>query len=140
MVGLRSVLALQQIYRPVRTAPGHRDVGDADVEEVSALELQVTEIERAVARIVEHRDFDRMRAVRKDLLRGEVALRVDRNLAAHDPNRVVRRYAAALHGYRAAAEQNLVAGKVVLTVGGEQLARRPLIFRHWNLIGRRIAV
>src|SRR4030095_14598815 len=108
MVGLRSVLALQQIYRPVRTAPGHRDVGDADVKEVSALELQVTKIERAVARIVEHRDFDRMRAARKDLLRGEVALRIDWNLTARHPYRVARRDATPLYVHRAAAERNLV--------------------------------
>ena len=71
-----------------------------------------------------------MRAVRKDLLRGEVALRVDRNLAARHPNRVVRRYAAALHLHRAAAERNLLARQVVLAVGGQQLARRRLIGRH----------
>ena len=124
IVGLRSVLALQQIDRPARAVLGQREVGDADVEEVSALELQVAKIQRAVARIVEHRDFDRMRAGRKDLLRGEVALRVDRNLAARHPNRVVRRYAAALHLHRAAAERNLVARQVVLAVGGQQLARR----------------
>ena len=80
-----------------------------------------------------------MRAVRKDLLRGEVALRVDRNLAARHPHRVVRRYAAALHLHRAAAERNLVARQVVLAVGGQQLARRRLIGRH-DSARRRLAV
>ena len=82
-----------------------------------------------------------MRAVRKDLLRDEVALRVDRNLAARHPYRVVRRYAAALHLHRAAAERNLVARQVVLAVGGQQLARRRLIGRHdFPVAGRRLAV
>src|SRR5690242_11912086 len=65
-----------------------------------------------------------MRAGRKDLLRGEVALRIDRNLAARYPNRVTGRYAAAMHLHRAVAERNLLPRQVVLAVGGQQLARR----------------
>src|SRR4051812_34914743 len=105
IIGLQSVLTLQQIYRPA--VLGYGDVGDADVEEVSALELQVAKIQRAVAHIVEHRDFDRMHAGRKDLLCGELALGVDRNWVASHPYVVARRYAAALHLDRAAAELNV---------------------------------
>src|SRR5260370_34366906 len=77
-----------------------------------------------------------MRAGRKDLLRGEVALRVDRNLAARYPDRVAGRYAAALYLHRAAAERNLLPRQVVLAIGGQQLAcRRPLgsrdVSRRW---------
>src|SRR5260370_40458705 len=63
-----------------------------------------------------------MRAGRKDLLRGEVALRVDRNLAARYPNRVAGRYAAPLYLHRAAAERNLLPRQVVLAIGGQQLS------------------
>ena len=130
IVGLPSVLALQQIDRPVRAVLGQREVGDANVEEVFALELQVAKIQRAVARIVEHRDFDGMRAIRKDLLRGEFALRVYWNRTARHPYGVVRRYTAALHLHRAAAERNAVARQVALAVGGQQLARRRRAGRH----------
>src|SRR2546428_14079503 len=80
-----------------------------------------------------------MRSVRKDLLRGELALWVEWNLAARHPNRVARRYAAALHLHRAAAERNLVARQVALAVGGQQLARRWSSRRHdvTNLTCRR---
>src|SRR5881397_489098 len=142
IVGLRCVGPLQQTYRSARAVPGQGEIGDADVKEVSALELQVAKIQRAVTRIVEHRDFNRMRAVRKDPLRDEVALRVDRNLAARHPNRVVCWYAAALYRHRAAAEGNLVARQVALAIGGQQLARRRRVGRHEfsNLIGRWLAV
>src|SRR5712671_2909931 len=123
IVGLLNIRALLQLRRPARTVLGYRHVGNADVEEVSPFELQVAKIQRAVARIVEDRDFDAMRAGRKDFLRGEVALRVDRNLAARYPNRVAGRYAAAPHLYSAAAQRNLLARQVVLAVGGQQLAR-----------------
>src|SRR5712664_4205613 len=62
-----------------------------------------------------------MRADGKDLLRGEVALRVDRNLAARYPDRVAGRYAAALYLHRAAAERNLLPRQVVLAIGGQQV-------------------
>src|SRR6266699_506238 len=121
------ILALLQLCRCARAVLGYRQVGNADVEEVRAFELQVAKIQRAVASIVEDRDFDAMRAGGKDLLRGEVALRVDRNLAARYPNRVAGRYAAALHLHRSAAERNLLTRQVVLAVGGQQLAfRRPV--------------
>src|SRR3989454_6314317 len=123
IVGLSSILALLQLCRPARTVLGYRQVGNADVEQVRAFELQVAKIQRAVARIVEDRDLDAMRAGRKDFLRGEVTLRVDRNLAARYPNRVASRYAATPHLHRAAAERNLLARQVVLAVGGQQLAR-----------------
>src|SRR5262249_3353007 len=77
-----------------------------------------------IASIVEDRDLDAMRAGGKDLFRGEVALRVDRNLAARYPNRVAGRYTAALHFYRSAAERNLLTRQVVLAIGGQQLAFR----------------
>ena len=64
-----------------------------------------------------------MRAVRKDLLRDEVALRVDRNLVPGYPNGVASWYVAALHLHCAAAERNLLVRQVVLTVGGQQFAR-----------------
>src|SRR6266487_333159 len=121
------ILALLQLCRCAHAVLGYRQVGNADVEEVRAFELQVAKIQRAVASIVEDRDFDAMRAGGKDLLRGEVALRVDRNLAARYPNRVAGRYAAALHLHRSAAERNLLTRQVVLAVGGQQLAfRRPV--------------
>src|SRR4029077_11833645 len=63
-----------------------------------------------------------MRAGRKYLLRGEVALRVDRNLAARYPDRVAGRYAAALYLHRAAAERNLLARQLILAIGGKPLA------------------
>src|SRR5437868_217748 len=107
IVGLQSVLAMQRICRPA--VRRYREVGHTDVEEVSALELQIAKIQRAVASIVEHRDFDRVRASRKYLLGGELALRVDRNRTASHPYLVVRRYAAALHLHRAAAERNVMA-------------------------------
>src|SRR5215467_14323175 len=71
-----------------------------------------------------------MRAVRKDLLRNEVALRVNRNLAAGYPNRVARRYTAALHLDCAAAERNALAYQVVLAVGGQQRLRGWFIGLH----------
>src|SRR5260370_31482754 len=68
-----------------------------------------------------------MRAGRRDLLRGEVALRVDRNLGARYPDRVAGRYGTALYLHRAAAERNLLPRQVVLSIGGQQLAcRRPV--------------
>src|SRR5262249_62049630 len=113
-----------QLSRPAHTVLGYRQVGHADVEQVLGFELQVAKIQRAVARIVEDRNFDAMRARRKDLLRGEVALRVDWNLAARYPNRVASRYAAAPHLHRAAAERNLLTRQVVLAVGGQQLTHK----------------
>ena len=62
--GLRSIPAFQRIDRPVRAGRGQREVGDTDVEQISALELQVAKIQRAVAPIVEHRDLDGMCAGR----------------------------------------------------------------------------
>src|SRR5439155_1594986 len=107
-----------QTYRSARAVAGQGDIGDADVKEGFALELQVAKIQRAVTRIVEHRDFNRMRAVRKDPLRDEVALRVDRNLAARHPNRVVCWYAPALYRHL----------PVVSPPPGVQ-AQRPLLHR-----------
>src|SRR5260370_7191606 len=96
IVGLLNIRALLQLRRPARTVLGYRQVGNADVEEVRTFELQVAKIQRAVASIVEDRDFDAMRAGGKDLLRGEVAFRIDWNLAAPYPNPVAGRDAAAL--------------------------------------------
>ncbi|HZF73004.1 MAG TPA: hypothetical protein VEZ51_06210, partial [Gemmatimonadaceae bacterium] len=90
------ILTFLQFCRGARAVLRYRQVGNADVEQVRAFELQVAKIQRAVARIIEDRDFDAMRSGRKDLLCSEVALRVDRNLAARYPNRVPGRYAAAL--------------------------------------------
>src|SRR5258708_16212794 len=81
------MLSLLQLCRPARAVLRYRQVGNADVEQVRAFELQVAKIQRAVARIVEDRDFDAMRAGRKHLLCGEVALRVDRNLSPSYPDR-----------------------------------------------------
>ncbi len=97
------ILALLQLCRSACAVLGYRKIGNADVEEVRAFELQVPKIQRAVASIVEDCDFDAMHAGRKDLLRGKVALRIDRNLAARYPNRVAGRNAAALHLHRATA-------------------------------------
>src|SRR5262245_25410530 len=71
-----------------------------------------------------------MRAGGKDLLRGEVALRIDRNLATSYPNRVAGRYATALHLHRATAERDLLARQVVLAVSGHQFAFRRPVGRH----------
>src|SRR6516225_1590720 len=109
IVRLHGIHALLQLCWPARTVFGYCQVGHADVEQVRAFELQVAKIQRTIARIVQDRDFDAMRAVRKDLLRGEVALRVDRNLAARYPNRVPSRYATAPHLHCSAAERNLLA-------------------------------
>src|SRR5262249_62371892 len=79
------ILALLQLCRCARAVLGYRQVGNADVEQVRAFELQVAKIQRAVASVVEDRDFDAMRPGGKDLLRGEVTLRVDRNLATRYP-------------------------------------------------------
>src|SRR5437868_13347466 len=102
IVGLQSVLALQRICRPA--VRRYREVGHTDVEEVSALELQIAKIQRAVASIVGHGDFDRVRDGRKDLLRRELAPPVDRNELASQLYLVVRRYALTLHLNSAAAE------------------------------------
>src|SRR4030095_2999564 len=119
--------ALLQLCRPARAVLGYCQVGNANVEQVRAFELQVAKIQRAVTSIVEDRDFDAMRAGRKDLLRSKVALRIDWNLATRYPNRVAGRYAAALHLYRATAERDLLARQVVLAVSGQQFAfRRPV--------------
>src|SRR5260370_10197885 len=106
IVGLLNIRALLQLRRPARTVLGYRQVGNADVEEVRAFELQVAKIQRAVARIVEDRDFDAMRAGGKDLLRGEVALPIDWDFAARYPDRVPGREAAALHPPNAATTRN----------------------------------
>src|SRR5437762_11118535 len=116
IIGLQSVLALQRICRPA--VRGYREVGHTDVEEVSALELQIAKIQRAVAPIVEHRNFDRVRASRKYLLGGELALRVDRNRTASHPYFVVRGHTAALHLDRTATERNVVTHQLVLPVCG----------------------
>src|SRR5207245_10723087 len=100
----------------------YRQAGDAELEQGRAFEHQGPEIHGAVARIVQGRDFDAMRADGNDLLRGAVALRVDQNLAARYPDRVAGRYAAALYLHRAAAERNLLPRQVVLAIGGQQLA------------------
>src|SRR5205807_657249 len=91
IIGLQSLLTLQRVCRPA--VRGHREVGDADIEEISTFEFQIAKIQRAVAPIVEHCDFDCMRAGRKDLLRSELAQRVDRNRTASYPYLVVGRYA-----------------------------------------------
>ena len=101
-----------------------REIRDADEEHVCAFELEVAKIKRSVARVVEHADFNGMHARGKDLLCGEIALRVDRNLAAGHPYRVSCGYAAALNLHRAAAERNPVACQVVPAVGGQQFIRR----------------
>src|SRR5437773_10682048 len=80
-----------------------------------------------------------MRACRKDLFLGKVALRVDGNLASGYPNGVASRYAAALHLNRAAAERDLLARQVVLAVGGQQLPRW-LPVRGLDVFGRWLAV
>ena len=49
VVVIRRVLALQQIGRTARVRLGHRHVGDADVEPVVALELEIAQKHRAVA-------------------------------------------------------------------------------------------
>src|SRR6266498_578576 len=119
VVRLLSILALQQFCRPARTVLGYRQVGNTDVEQVRALELQVTKIQRAVARIVEDGDFDGMCACRENLFRGKIAPRIDGNLVSSHPNRVASRYAASLHFYRAAAERNLLTCQVILSVSGQ---------------------
>src|SRR5262245_48534495 len=63
---LRSVCTLQQTYRAGRPVLGERDVGDADIEEISAFELEVAQVKGAVAGIVQGRHFDGVHTVRKD--------------------------------------------------------------------------
>src|SRR5215813_8781664 len=123
IVGLYRIHALLQLCWPAHTVLGYRQVGHADVEQVLAFEFQVTKIQRAVARIVEDRNFDAMCARRENLLRSELALRVDRNLPPRYPNRVASRYATTLHFHGPAAERNVLAREVVLAIGGQQLAR-----------------
>src|SRR5262245_27553594 len=93
IVRLCSVLTLQQIDRPARAVLGHRQVCNADIKEVSALELQIPKIERTVACGVDYADFDSMRTIGQDLFRSEFSLRIDWNLTPRYPNSVVRRYA-----------------------------------------------
>ena len=83
-----------------------------------------------------------MRAVPKDLFGGEVALLVNRHLAARHPDRMVRGYASALHFHGAASERNLVARQVAFAIGGHPLARcwRVGRDRFSSLIGRRLTV
>src|SRR4030095_8554943 len=119
--------ALLQLCRPARAVLGYCQVGHTNVEQVRAFELQVAKIQRAVTSIVEDRDFDAMRAGRKDLLRGKVALRINRNSATRYPNRVAGRYAATLHLHCATAERDLLARQVVLAVSGQQFAFRRLV-------------
>jgi len=106
---------------------GQCDVGSADVEEVFALELEVAKIQRTVTRDIEHSHFDGMRAIRKNLFRNEFPLRIDGNLAARQPDRVARRYAAALNLDRAATQRNPVMHEVAFAVRGQQLLRHRVI-------------
>src|SRR6185437_10243260 len=101
----------------------YSQVGNTEEEQIATLELQIAEIQRAIAGIIEYCNLDGMRAVRKDLLRNEVALRVNRNLAARYPDRVACRYTAAVYLHSAAAERNALARQIVLAVGGQQCLR-----------------
>ena len=74
------VLALQQLDRAVRVVAVDGQVGHADVEPVVALELDVAQIQIAVALLVENRHLDRVHAGGQDLLRDEIAFRVERHL------------------------------------------------------------
>ena len=118
----RCIRTLQRLGRAVRARLGERDVRHADVEPVVALELEVAQVQRAVARVVEQGHFDRVCAVRQDFLGDEVAVHVDRDFAAGHPDRVVRGHTTALHLHRAAAERDVVQGECGLAVGGQQFA------------------
>jgi hypothetical protein len=113
---VRRVVALEQLDGAFRLVVRQRDIGHADVEPVVVLELDVAQIELAVAGVVEHRDLDRVHARRQDLLRDEVARRVDGHRVSRNPNAMALRNCAAAHRHGAARERNVVQAEPVLAV------------------------
>ena len=96
-------------------------VRHAEKEPIFALELEVAQVERAIAVLIEHRHLDRVCPRGQNLLGDEVALRIDRYLVARHPYRVPGRNAATADRDRAAAHPDVLIRERALAVGGEQL-------------------
>ena len=120
---------MQQLDRAVRVVAGQREIGHADVEPVLALELDVAQIQLAVALLVEHGHFDRVHARRQDLLRDEAAVVGDGHLRGPPRRPCAGRDRAAAHGDGAARERNVAQPQLVLAVRDAQRSRRRVASR-----------
>ncbi len=119
---VRAVLALQQLDRAVRVVARQGQIGHADVEPVLVLELDVAQIQLAVAFLVEHGHLDGVHARRQDLLRDEAAVVGDGHRAARHVDGVTQRDRAAAHGHGAARERNVAQPELVLAIRDAQRA------------------
>ncbi len=110
--GLRVVVLIvlaDEPGRPVGVVDARGEIGDADGVPVVGADLQIAQVDVAVAAVIEQGDLQRVQAARDDALDHESALVIERHRLAQHPRRVAVRDRVAGHRDGAAVERDVLA-------------------------------
>ena len=115
------ILPIEQIGLAAGVVCRECEIGDRDVEPLVPLEVEVAQEEFAASFRIENGDLHGVHARGQDRFGREVAARVDRNRRPGQPDRVLRRDAAALDlDGSDVTERNVLGAQLARAIPGEQ--------------------